>query len=395
MHKKLTELKNAGLNIDTLLKQPALFMSIAQIGPKTALEIYNKQGIKTSLKALERIYNKINNKTKLKGKKLIEQAKKNKKTTTQTQTQPFPHPLPKGWLIKYMLPLDLYTNKRWYFWSETWINNKIILPIPRITFSASVHPETMKMLLKCIDSYHATALGSRNVEMFIDWILWGLNYQDVKFPDINKELSNHWYRTFNLELLLRHPHDYPARLLEHIGSKGGPGWFATPMNVTTMMAEITTSDMKPWETSNDCCLGTGSMLLPISNKSLKISGQDVSGLMVKSAALNFMLYVPWVIRPFPEYMINNLKNESEALLENPEFQKTLTNIRQKYNINEWDLIGYIQRINAKTMNADPKIQTLYTELNKDKNVQNMLKNMKKDIKKEQLEQNETKIKEMV
>ena len=78
MHKKLLELKNAGINVDPLLKNPELFMSVARIGPVTAHEIYKELSIKKTLKDLERVYNKIDNKTKLKGKKLKETIKQAK-----------------------------------------------------------------------------------------------------------------------------------------------------------------------------------------------------------------------------------------------------------------------------------------------------------------------------
>lgn len=70
MYKKLVELRNAGINLEPLLRNPKLFMSVARIGPVTAHEIYKELGIKTTLKDLERIYKTVDDKTCFKGKQL-------------------------------------------------------------------------------------------------------------------------------------------------------------------------------------------------------------------------------------------------------------------------------------------------------------------------------------
>lgn len=90
--KKLAELKAAGINIEPLLKNPSLFMSVAQIGPKTAQEIYKTYGVNKTEKELEKIYNKIDDKTRLEGKKIVK-AKKAPETEAIASTEkkkPFP-----------------------------------------------------------------------------------------------------------------------------------------------------------------------------------------------------------------------------------------------------------------------------------------------------------------
>lgn len=90
MNKKLAELRNAGIKVEPLLRDPALFMSVAQIGPKTAHEIYKELGQPISIRRLESVYSRIDDKTRMRGKKLVE---KPKKAVVQEQNAPVKHPL--------------------------------------------------------------------------------------------------------------------------------------------------------------------------------------------------------------------------------------------------------------------------------------------------------------
>ncbi len=135
-----------------------------------------------------------------------------------------------------------------------------------------------------------------------------------------------------------------------MGSKGGPGWFATPLNISCMMNKIVQGhSTKPWQSINDCCMGTGSMLLPASNNSLNITGGDISGLMIKAAHINFTLYVPWVIMPFSKSMLARLKEEYESITANEDFKKLIkliskyTKLDLKSDYSQDIIIGKIQR----------------------------------------------------
>jgi hypothetical protein len=92
MNKKLAELRNAGVKVEPLLQDPKLFMSVAQVGPKTAFAIYKELGVKTSLEALEKAYKRIDDKTRLKGKKLSE-AKKTSVSGVSEEHKRVSHPL--------------------------------------------------------------------------------------------------------------------------------------------------------------------------------------------------------------------------------------------------------------------------------------------------------------
>lgn len=58
-------------------------------------------------------------------------------------------------------------------------------------------------------------------------------------------------------------------------------------------------------------LGTGSMLLPASNYCLNMTGQDISPIMILTAKVNFTLYIPWAITPYPEQMLKKLQEEKD------------------------------------------------------------------------------------
>jgi hypothetical protein len=219
----------------------------------------------------------------------------------------YSYPLKQGVLLHYIPPLDSITTKRWNFYLKSIIDNKIG-DIPKINFS-SPHPEATKMLKKCINySSHKGISGTQAVEKLIEWILWAFGDPIQKNPpDIPEEVNRFWYQTFDFGLLMRYPADYMAYLLQEYGHKGGPGWFATPMPVCIMMNEMTVNKRKKWEKVYDSCAGTGSILLPASNYSVNMYASDISLIMVKALHVNSWLYVPWLIKPFPKHMIENLK----------------------------------------------------------------------------------------
>lgn len=227
----------------------------------------------------------------------------------------YKYPIQKGFLSKYIPMLDQLTNKRWLFWGQAMLNNKIPLKIPKIKFLGAPDPEVMKMLKRNVDFRIAKGTTAyKAVEELFDWILYGIGDPSVKTPpDIDERTNEFWYRNVDLGIMMANPHDYPARLLEHYGVRGGPGWFATPMAVTTMMADITAAGKnQPWARSNDPCAGTGSMILPLSNYSLNITAQDISLTVLRGLRINAWLYVPWIVKPFPKYMLDDLKKRIEG-----------------------------------------------------------------------------------
>jgi len=203
-----------------------------------------------------------------------------------------------GWLIPYLTALDQMFYKRWSYWTEAVMKDQIPKePIPEINFQMPmVYKDQLvkKNLKSCLD--RASYRYSNVFEKFIDWILWGFN-QGKEFPDIDEEIDDFWYRTFNLGLFYKEPADHLADLAtEYNGNFGG--YFPTPGNVVKMMTEMSFAG-KPQDKHKkmsvmDPCSGSGVMLLYASNYSLNLFGQDISGLMCKVATVNAFIYVPWL-----------------------------------------------------------------------------------------------------
>lgn len=51
---------------------------------------------------------------------------------------------------------------------------------------------------------------------------------------------------------------------------------------------------------HDPCVGTGRTLLSASNWSLRLSGQDLDGTVLKGCRINLWLYAPWGMFPLPD-----------------------------------------------------------------------------------------------
>lgn len=251
----------------------------------------------------------------------------------------YSYPLKKGFLLPYLMAHDYQTNKRWYFWGVSMINLRIPKKIPQIDFDNQPNPEAMKMLKKNI-KYHKSVSGhhgSRAIEDFIDWILWGFGSKLIKeAPKIPEKTNKYWYENFKLRKLLERPTDYMAALLQEFGVRGGPGWFATPMNMCYMISEMTRSkNPKPWESVHDPCVGTGSMLMPASNYSINMYAQDISGLMIKALSINAYLYIPWLVKPFPPFMLEKLKKD---ITRNPNAKLKPSNTPMKIPIKQMNAL---------------------------------------------------------
>jgi type I restriction-modification system DNA methylase subunit len=223
-------------------------------------------------------------------------------------------PPPKGFLIPALISADEKTTKRWEWHLNNLTKNKIILPIPQIKFLETVEPNTMKMLRTMTNTIKEEGhYGSQAAEKLVEWLAWGFAIKDVNNFPITQKVNDKLKEQFKLQSLLENPSDYFAVLLAESGHSGGPGWFGTPMNITTMMTQIlfNKENPKPWEGMNEPCLGTGSMLLPASNYCLNMTGQDISPIMILTAKVNFTLYIPWAVVPYPDKMLKKLEEESK------------------------------------------------------------------------------------
>jgi hypothetical protein len=202
-----------------------------------------------------------------------------------------------GWLLPYLIALDAMFFKRWVYWHDAIVKDRIPdEEIPRIAFDdvhACAEKQVQSNVKACLD--YAQQRLSSPLEAFVDWLLWGFRGgKDVGFPDISKEIDDYWYRTYNLGLFYLEPADHFSELAAqyHIGQ--GAGFFATPMSVVNLMVDATmAADCKTKSVLDPCC-GTGSILLAASNYSLNLYATDIQPLLCKMALCNAYIYVPWL-----------------------------------------------------------------------------------------------------
>ena len=257
----------------------------------------------------------------------------NIKSTEKNQTEFNPFDLltfeertEKGWLLPYLIQIDVMFSKRWLYWGETLLGNKILdCQIPQIQFS-SPDKKGFDNLRDCLNKYSHTGVYFSD---FRDWLLWGFGEGEER-ANINSDVNEYWYRTFNLGLLLQTPWDYLGEIMAENkqGYWNNPNaFFPTPHHVCEMMFQMSMTDLKKTgedekcKTVNDPCVGTGRMLLHASNYSLCLSGNDIDINCVKSCKINGFLYVPWLVKP-AAWMVKSKQVESKKInIEKSDFKK--------------------------------------------------------------------------
>jgi hypothetical protein len=187
------------------------------------------------------------------------------------------------------------------------------MEIPKINFTMWPDHEDVKHVQNCLKFYVQKGYWYDNAWLaMVRWLLHGFGKPDLE-DDVERipaEVRNFWYTQFNLGILLRSPIDWSAYILQgqlpamgnskgrHMWAKS-TGFFATPMNVVNMMVEMTFCDADPEDakiqTVCDPCCGTGSMLLPASNYSLRLYGVDIVYDLCLCAELNGWLWMPWLV----------------------------------------------------------------------------------------------------
>lgn len=208
----------------------------------------------------------------------------------------------RGWLVPFLIGYDDLLYGRWNYWLDILLKGTITGSgaIPQITWadtSSGPAIATAKMLSDCLNHHEA------DIDSFADWLLWGLAAGD-HYPAISSALNEHYYRTFDLFLVLDNPTDYLSNLLcdqTGRGYKKALGYYPTPFSITQLMASITIGNDDPEvlkrKTVHDPCIGCGAMLLPASNHILRGSGSDISGIAVKLCKIQMFFYAPWYARP--------------------------------------------------------------------------------------------------
>jgi len=223
----------------------------------------------------------------------------------------------RGWLIPFLFDIETMFWGRWEYWARTLEAGKLLdEPIPQISFigeGCNTAGDNKKMLSKCLDHYRAYTVSARLADL-LEWILWGFGDRDQEERPsrVNEVLNEHWYRTFNLGLMIKFPQDYFGDIYAEERSPDSnrrSGFFPTPHNIVEAMVRMTMEG--PTEKADngdrdqrefsvcDPCVGTGRMLMHASNYSVNLYGVDIDRTCVMACKVNGYLYMPWLIRPAP------------------------------------------------------------------------------------------------
>jgi hypothetical protein len=261
----------------------------------------------------------------------------------------------RGWMLPLLLEGDAYFGHgRWAWWCESMDGTLPESPIPQINFvSASdnaVRPELQELSRNVAEkgTYAGpplsasgarkhlekliTKMGSgwESMLFLIRWIAWGLNCgMDKERPQPRHSYGDEaWDAMLLKEFHLGRLQAADCDVLgSYIAEANGNGFnphafFPTPMEVCTMMAQMTMADgpVNPERDSrlasvNDCCVGTGRMLLAASNFSVNLYATDIDPTMVDACSINCALYAPWAVyqtRSQRKMMDRNQPSEPQA-----------------------------------------------------------------------------------
>jgi hypothetical protein len=176
-------------------------------------------------------------------------------------------------------------------------------PIPKIRIG---RPDTVTLhnFHECVEIAGHSSWGWTALREFLEWLAFGTGVIGDP-PKLTDKVQENLYRTFNGELWLRHPYDYIGK---YICEQRGKGWnpnafYPTPHEVIECMNAIVMHDIESagedsrLKKVNDCCMGTGRMLIHAGNHCLRLSGADIDWLMVLSTKVNGAFYVPWMVVP--------------------------------------------------------------------------------------------------
>lgn len=222
-----------------------------------------------------------------------------------------------GWMIPYLLDIDMMTWQRWDYWAKMMMAGELLPePIPQIEFdfgscrnAEGEGSGARNHIEKCLDliPQHGSWLGWSSwqyFDYFMDWLLFGFGYhgqpEEPTEPSGCTGASMRLYQYFNLAWLMCYPWDYFGAILAANQHGKHLGFYPTPMPVINMMARMVMEgeDCRTKRVS-DPCLGTGRMLLYASNYSLRLYGQDINPTVIKASLVNGYLYAPWMVKPFP------------------------------------------------------------------------------------------------
>lgn len=234
----------------------------------------------------------------------------------------------RGWFREQLWTVESSIWGRWNYWLQIIMNGQIgdpeRFPIPQIEFgqflaestpAAPAHlverfdhefvattigtsDEARKIIHKSFET--AIHIGGDNLDRLIEWWLWAFGSGAVKErPKLSDKAAIAMYQ-LQLPRMIAHPADWASWLVTEFACVNRAAWFPTPMSLCSLMAQMTfgnhDGDTRAL-TVNEPCVGTGAILLPISNYSLRMSCQDVDYLMVRLCEFQAWLWIPWLVLP--------------------------------------------------------------------------------------------------
>lgn len=250
-----------------------------------------------------------------------------------------------SWLRPYLIVLDEMFLKRWDYWFRTVEAGEVLVePIPQIEWSGCGHQEPRKNLVACVD-FGLSRLSRQSFTLFVEWLLYGFGSPSLtEMPQqIEPEVNAFWYKTFNLGLFLKYPHDY---LGEYAAELYGKGWnnptsfFPTPMTVSLLIARMLFSEQDKTASVCDPCVGSGRLLMAASNYSLNLYGVDIDPHILKVCQANMWMYVPWCVgrpkvkrlEPAAPFQRPETPTIQPIQQTTPEVQKKLLEFGQQMNL---------------------------------------------------------------
>jgi hypothetical protein len=238
------------------------------------------------------------------------------------------HEITRGWMLPYLLKLDVLTWRRWDYWyalaSQPEGEHALPAePIPQIEFmqegATYADDGTISRLRHVRGQGRARKMWESSFEMvapywngwgsatyityLLDWILFGFGQQTEapKEPYGAEGCSDRLYEHFDLWPLILWPYDHLGDLFAEMAVGRGAGFYPTPHNVVEMMTlmimgtEPGSKDPRLLRVL-DPAVGTGRAPLFASNYTLCLAGQDVNPVVVKACLVNAYLFAPWMAR---------------------------------------------------------------------------------------------------
>lgn len=261
----------------------------------------------------------------------------------------------KGWLIPHLLDIETMFWGRWVYWMRTLEAGELLDdPIPRLPIATEGYSgysekhkgkfgigpghsptDTHKMLMRCLEDHRAYASGVR-LSDFLEWLLWGFGNPDLEDRPrmVDERLNEHWYRTFNLGLMIKFPKDYFGDIYAEERSPSSnrrSGFYPTPHTICEFMTLMNFGEGdKDTLALAVCepCVGTGRMLMHASNYSVNLYGMDIDRVCVMACKVNAYLYMPWMIRPAPWLAMTDTIRQEDSIRNPPTEPKTPTSSRK-------------------------------------------------------------------